>query len=256
MTEFQTQFDSPEDAYLGFFAADASQIAEAWAAVMNYPHARVAASGVTDYFETPKAYGDAANVDWPSRVKTGWVRTRGRETTRLHDSATKVHLVGGWIRLNADDEPIRWNRVTYIATKPADSWGIQARFALGAYDGSDDHEAAEQAAEVATSKVQQYYEALRNNDSSACAALCRYPLMDVGVGEVTQINDAATMAQHITLGQISNLDISAAQAGPDGVNVAVTADYSDGRREQSILVVGHEGDSWQIAGISTMPGSA
>jgi hypothetical protein len=64
------------------------------------------------------------------------------------------------------------------------------------------------------------------------------------------------MAQHITLGQISNLDISAAQAGPDGVNVAVTADYSDGRREQSILVVGHEGDSWQIAGISTMPGSA
>ncbi len=255
MTEFQTQFDSPEDAYLGFFAADASQIAEAWAAVMNYPHARVAASGASDFFETPKAYGDAANVDWPSTVKTGWVRTRGRETTRLHDSATKVHLVGGWIRLNADDEPIRWNWVTYIVTKPAGSWGIQARFALGADGGGDDQEAAEQAAKAATSKVHQYYEALRNNDSNACAALCRYPLMDVGVGEVTQINDAVTMAQHISPGQINNLDISATQSGPDGVNVAVTPDYSDGRQEQSIMVVGHEGENWQIAGISTMPES-
>ena len=72
-----TRFDTPEDAYFGFFEADAAQDGDAWAAVMRYPHARVAASGEVLYFETARDYADDA--DWSSRVATGWVRTRGRE---------------------------------------------------------------------------------------------------------------------------------------------------------------------------------
>ena len=137
MNEYKTHFDTPEDAYFGFFEADASQNGDAWAAVMSYPHVRVDASGRTAYYDTARDYAD--NADWTSRVATGWVLTRGRDPVRLHESPNKVHLVGGWTRYNADDNPILWNRVTYIVTKPADSWGIQARFALGTYyDGRDE----------------------------------------------------------------------------------------------------------------------
>ena len=129
MNRYPTHFDTPEDAYFGFFEADAAQDGDAWGAVMSYPHVRVAASGEVLYFETARDYADAA--DWTSRVATGWVRTRGREPVRLHESADRVLLLGGWTRFNSDDEPILWNRVTYILTRLGDSWGIQARFALG-----------------------------------------------------------------------------------------------------------------------------
>ena len=160
-----------------------------------------------------------------------------------------------WLtRLNADDEPILWNRVTYILTKPGDSWGIQARFALGAYDGSDDEAATNLAAKAATGLVQRYYESLAINDSDTCAGLCRFPMIDVGVGEVVRIEDGADMAHHLSqqTTQFSNLNISAAQSGPAGVNVAVTADYVSGGSEQSIVVVGRKAGTWQIAGISRM----
>ena len=69
------------------------QNGEAWAAVMSYPHVRVAASGETVYFETAQDYAD--NADWTSRVASGWVRTRGWEPVRLHASADRVLLAGG-----------------------------------------------------------------------------------------------------------------------------------------------------------------
>jgi len=250
MNEFQTHFNTPEEAYFGFFKADASQIGDAWAAVMSYPHVRVAASERTVCYNTARDYADAAN--WTSRVATGWVLTRGREPVRLHETREKVHLVGGWTRYNAADEPILWNRVTYITTKPGDSWGIQARFALGTYDGKDDEAAASLAAEAANSAVRRYYDALDKNDGNACVNLCRYPMIDVGVGEVTRIEDGSELAQRVNerTTEFSNLTIGTAQSGPDGALVAVTADYASGSSEQSILVVGREADSWKIAGIS------
>lgn len=124
MSEFQTHFDTPEAAYFGFFEADRAKNADAWAAVMSYPHVRVAATGTTDYFGTSRDYADAA--DWTSREATGWVRTVGREPVRLHESPDRVHLLGGWTRYNAKDEPILWNRVTYIVTRPG-SRGVSRR---------------------------------------------------------------------------------------------------------------------------------
>ena len=252
MTEFQTHFDTPEAAYFGFFKADATQNPDAWAAVMCYPHTRVAASGSVVHFDSAEEYGVGATRDWTSRVKTGWVRTLGREPIRLHETSDRVHLVGGWTRLNANDEPTLWNRVTYILTKPDDSWGVQARFALGSYDGQDDEVATRSAAEAATSQVQRYYDALDKNDGNTCAGLCRFPMFEVGVGEVTRIENGTELIQRVIQGtsQIDNLNIGAIQSGADGVNVAVTATYASGLSEQSLLVVGRKADSWQIAGIS------
>ena len=115
------------------------QDGNARAAAMSYPHVRVAASAEILYFETARDYADTAG--WTSRVASGWVRTRGRKPVHLRESANRVVIKGGWTRFNAEDEPILWNRVTYILTKAGDSWGIQARFALGAYGGGDDEAA-------------------------------------------------------------------------------------------------------------------
>ena len=249
MSRYPTHFDTPEDAYFGFFEADAAQDGDAWAAVMSYPHVRVAASGEVHYFETATDYADAA--DWNSRVATGWVRTRGREPVRLHESSDRVLLLGGWTRFNAEDEPILWNRVTYILTRPGDSWGIQARFALGSYDGSDDA-GTRLAAEAATDLVRRYYDALARGDGDACAELCRFPMFDIGIGEATRIESGIELARQVRrqTTQFSNLDITAAQSGPQGVNVAVTAAYASGGGEQTIVAVGRDSGTWRIAGVS------
>lgn len=217
---------------------------------MSYPHVRVAASAQTVYFPTARDYADAA--DWTSRVATGWVRTRGRDPHRLHESADRVHLVGGWTRLDANDEPILWNRVTYILTRPGSSWGIQARFALGAYDGREDEAANNVASEAATDVVRRYYDALDTGDGNASAELCRYPLIDVGVGEVRRFEDGAELAGIVADRPVGYRDVTvrAAQAGPEGVLVEVLADHADGGGERTILVVGRWSGVWRIAGTS------
>ena len=219
---------------------------------MSYPHVRVAASGPTVYFSTPRDYADAA--DWTSRVATGWVRTRGRDPVRLHESAERVHLVGGWTRLNANDEPILKNRVTYILTKPGTSWGIQARFALGAYDGTEDEAANGLASEAAVGVARRYYDALAAGDGDAGAGLCRYPLIDIGVGEVRRFESSGEMARAVAGEPTSyrNVTVRAAQAGPDGVLVEVLADHSLGGGEETVLVVGRWSGAWRIAGISSI----
>lgn len=250
MAEFQTQFDTPEDAYYGFFEADKAKNADAWAAVMSYPHVRVAAAGNIDYFNTPREYADAA--DWTSRAAIGWVRTAGREPTRLHETHNKVHLVGGWTRFDAKNEPILWNRVTYILTRLDGSWGIQARFAVGSYVEPDDETVTEAAAQTAIRHVRQYYQALGNKEADTYTGFCRFPMIKVGIGEVEVIEAKSSIRLGLEGGRINNLDISAAQSGTDGVIVATTADYESGETQQSILVVGKVDDAWRIAGVSTI----
>ena len=142
-----TSLASPEDAYWAFFEADSAKDAEAWAGVMSYPHVRVSARGTASYYETPEAY--ASGASWESREATGWVRSRGIEPTRLHESADKVHLAAGWTRYNAADEPILSNRVTYILTRLDGSWGIQARFGVDSFtEGENTDESAAAAVDV------------------------------------------------------------------------------------------------------------
>ena len=82
---------------------------------MSYPHTRVSARGSARYYQTPRDYAEGAS--WEAIEATGWVRTRGVEPVRLHESADKVHLAAGWTRYDAEDEPILSNRVTYILTR-------------------------------------------------------------------------------------------------------------------------------------------
>ena len=133
-------YANPEDAYWAFFEAFNAKDRDGWADVMSYPHTRVSARGSVRYYQTPRDYAEGAS--WEAIEATGWVRTRGIEPVRLHESADKVHLAAGWIRYDAEDEPILSNRVTYILTRVEGSWGIQARFGTDSFNEDESVQAS------------------------------------------------------------------------------------------------------------------
>ena len=250
-------FDSPEDAYFGFFRADKAKDGEAWAAVNSYPHVRITpttklegmdAKSTSFFVETPEEY--AAEADWTLREATGWVGTRGRQPVRFHESPDKVHLLGGWTRYNKDGEPIRSNRVTYIMTKPEDSWGIQGRFSVQSFDGPD-----EAAGAKCAGLVEQYVEAMKADDDATRISLCRFPFVIVGVGEVTIIKDAAEMQALLDNAPDRKLTASICQSlqtSDSGALVSAAVAFDTGERENHLLLVGKLDDAWTIAGVSSM----
>lgn len=243
------RFASPEDTYWEFFRADRAKDAERWAAVMSYPHVRVAAPTGTAYFETPEAY--ASNASWEAREATGWVLSRGAEPVRLHESADKVHLAGGWTRYNIDDEPILSNRVTYVLTRLNGRWGIQARFGV---DSFDENESYDTAATAAVSVVERFHAALANGEFEACASLCSYPLTEIGIGQVEQFKDAAAARERFAAmtDRSEASEVHAAQMGSRGVVVSVTASGETGRTVNSVFLVGNREEQWRIAGVSAI----
>ena len=242
------RFASPEGAYWEFFRADRAKDAEWWADVMSYPHVRVAAPTGSAYFETSEAY--ASNASWEAREATGWVLSRGVEPVRLHESADKVHLAGGWTRYNIDDEPILSNRVTYVLTRLDGRWGIQARFGTDSFDENENYETA---AATAVSVVERFHAALASGDFEACAGLCHYPLTEVGIGEVRQLEEATARRRFATMTDRTEAkEIGAAQAGSRGVVVSVTASGQTGKTVNSVFLVGNREEQWLIAGISAI----
>ena len=239
-------YPTPEAAYEAFFIEFNKEDAAAWAGVMHYPHVRVSAgSGNSMLRETPEDY--AANASWERFKADGWVRTQGIPPVRIHESADKVHLAGGWTRYTATDEPIRSNRVTYILTRLEDGWGIQARFGTDSFDEGEDTAASEQAA---LAVVQRHLDAWDTGDLAGCAAVAHYPLIDVGVGTITQFQkpaeyEAALAAQDWSATASHNID--AHQVGRTGVNISVTATLADGNSAQGLFLVAEREGTWAIS---------
>ena len=252
-----SHFEAPEDAYRGFFRADNAKDPDGWAAVMSYPHVRVSATGRTVYFDTPEQY--AARASWAPREATGWVRSQGVDPARLHESADKVHLLGGWTRYNAKSEPILSNRVTYVLTRPKASWGIQARFGVDSFTGNDDGNDVEGTASTAVDLVDRFVASLSEGRFGRCADLCRLPLILVGVGEVYRVADAGGVEALLAARAESKArirDIRAVQSGTDGAVVAVTAGNPSGATDHGVMVVGRQDERWEIAGISLTTGGS
>lgn len=247
MDEFPERFDQPEDAYKGFFRADSAKNAPAWAAVMSYPHVRVSATGNMSRYETPEAYVSAA--DWTSREATGWVRSEGVTPRRLHESAEKVHLLGGWTRFNAEGNPILENRVTYILTQLDGSWGIQARFGVDSYVGQEVKETTTAAEDL----VEQFVADLGKSDLTACAKLCRLPLTVVHIGNVitaTRESEVVEMLSSYHDRGIRLKHVKAVQTGTRGAVVEVVTAFDDGMDETGIVIIGKQNNQWLIAGTS------
>jgi hypothetical protein len=238
-------YQTPEDAYEAFFTHFNAQDATAWANVMSYPHVRVSAGTSSDaYYETPEEYAAAAS--WDQFKADGWVRTQRIPPIRIHESIDKVHIAGGWTRYNANNEPIRSNRVTYILPLLETGWGIQARFGTDSFENREDTSASKDAA---LRVVQSHLDAWDTGDLKGCAALARYPLTDVGVGTVARYKDEhayeiALAAQNWSAS--ANHTLQAQQVGRTGVNISVTATLADDSLTHAVFLVAQHEDEWQI----------
>ena len=227
---------SPERAYWEFFRADRDKDANAWAAVMHYPHVRVAATGRTELFQNSDEY--AGQATWTEREATGWVRTEGIEPSRIYESEDLVILNAGWTRMNANDEPILENRVVYVLSLIENSWGVQARFACGAmprWHATDDAKPAE--------LVSRFLSATCRHRLDDIVRTVQFPLVQVEVGKVEQFETPAELTQFLTLFPAQNdgiIDVKAIQNGPIGANVAATWCLESGQVAQGVFLIGKE----------------
>ena len=243
-TSMSKTFKAPEDPYYEFFRADSAQDAEAWAAVMSYPHTRVSATGTSPYYETPENY--AARASWTAREATGWVRSVGVDPIRIHESADKVHLAGGWTRYNAKDEPILRNRVTYIVTRIEDSWGIQARFGT---DSFTEGEVLDSSAPL--NVVSAHLENWAAGDLGAATETLVYPFTNVGIGRVGRYGNASEVAGNLHVEAPKNVDdIRPVQEGTDGIVAAATWRSTQGSSFKAVFLVARREAGWRIAGAS------
>ena len=245
----RTILATPEEAYFEFFRADSAKDAQAWAAVMSYPHVRVSAVGRVAYYETAQEY--AARASWEAREATGWVRSRGIEPVRLQESDDKVHLAGGWTRFNAADEPILRNRVTYILTRVEGSWGIQARFGTDSFAQGESFDAT-----AAVSAVQRHLQDFVKGDLDSVVGAFELPLVNVGVGRVVRHADAAEVRAALAAAPspLEVEEVSAAQTGRDGVVVAARWLAEQEIRTSAVFLVARREDRWRIVGFSGLRG--
>ena len=258
------RYASAEEAYRAFFENFNRKDAEGWAGVMSYPHVRVAPTGGAEVqkvaagvprtparlFPTAADYAGAAN--WERFERTGWVRTEGITTERIHESETMVHLAGGWSRYNAAGEAFVTNRVCYILTKLEEGWGIQARFGVDSWVEGEDQSAAEGAAREL---VERAIGLELEGDIAAVAALCRYPLTIVGVGEVVQFGSAEELVE-LSQGagpRAGTVSARVVQSGRRGVTLSARVETGDVVGQRLVLVTLDE-DEWKIAAVAPMPG--
>ena len=257
MTDLPRYFDSPEAAYFGFFQADRAQDKDAWAAVNNYPHVRITPTtklegmdvkSTSFFVETPEEY--AAEADWTLRKATGWVETRGREPVRFHESFRKVHLLGGWTRYDKNGKSIRSNRVAYIMTKPRQSWGIQARFSVQAFEGP-----CKVVGNDCVKIIEQFVEAIKQKDFAGRSKLCRFPFIIVEVGQVRILKNKLEMQRYFDREQNRKIVASvnqSVQTSTSGALVSSAIAFDTGEIESHLYLVGKLDHSWSIAGVSSI----
>ena len=252
-------YETPEAAYDAFFSTFNAEDAEAWAGVMHYPHIRISAgTSWAGYFETAEEY--AAHASWDRFKADGWVRTQSVAPVRVHESGDKVHLAGGWTRYDTNDRPILSNRVTYVLARTDSGWGIRARFGTDSFQEGEDNSTS---AEAALDVVRRHLDAWDTADFSACSALAAYPLTDIGAraqlvpGERTRYGDRASYQSVLALQRWSataGRELRAIQVGRTGVNVSVSADLADGRREHGLFLITSHGGDWRIIARSRIYG--
>ena len=237
-------FQAAEDPYYEFFRADSAQDAQAWAAVMSYPHTRVSATGNSPYYQTPDDY--AARASWAAREATGWVRSVGVDPVRIHESADKVHWAGGWTRYNAKDEPILRNRVTYIVTRLDGPWGIQARFGTDSFTEGEVLDSS-----VPLSVVAAHLENWAAGDIAAATQTLTYPFTNVGVGRVDRYANASEVADELHAEPPETVDdIRPVREGRDGIVAAATWRSARGSSCQAVFLVARREAGWRMAGAS------
>ena len=198
----------------------------AWAASLNYPHARPSPFGPINISPTAEAY--AAGVDYNRVIATGWDHSEWDYRHVLHISPSRIHVVGQWSRYNADAEIIHTNPITYIVTHHDNNWGIQSRFAADHAHEDEDTSGFETRG---FKLVKDFIVHLNSGARESCAEMLNYPHITVAVGELDVCEEAAAFLPHpvqITLNSLVSL-----QVGHHSMNLAleVTVEDDHGTRE-------------------------
>ena len=198
---------------------------EVWAGSLNFPHTRPAAGGHR-VWQTKEDY--VATTDYARVIATGWDHTEFEDLRLVHETDTKAHVAGRWLRVDTDGNPIRRNLVTYIATQIDGRWGIKARFGAGAPLPDD---TAQPIADIATATVESYLSAFNARDPVAWAATLNYPHLRIAGGDLRvweTENDYAGWMDFEGFAERTGWDrsvldeIEVVQAAENGANVAVT----------------------------------
>lgn len=213
---------------------------------MSYPHVRVAAPGRIEYFQTADEF--ASSASWSEREATGWVRTEGIEPRVFHSARDKLHLAGGWVRYNAEDEPILSNRVVYVLSKVQGFWGVQARFACGATATWK-----ETVNEEPRNVVNRFLQFLKGGDVRACAGLIRFPFIFVGTRTVRRFASENSFMESLRPFNLIRVDIDelkSIQNGQQGANVALSLARNDGRPNHAVFLSVRQDEDYRLAAIS------
>ena len=227
---------------------------EIWASSLNFPHARPSARG---YRLWPTKEDYVAGVDYANVIATGWDHTVFEDLRLIHEGDTKTHVAGRWSRVDADDNSIRRNLVTYVATEVEGQWGIQARFGAGAPLPEDQQGPV---AESAIAKVEEYLAAFNARDPAAWAATLNYPHLRVASGTVREWETEGEFAEWMDFDAFAERtgwdhsrwdQIEAVQVAENGVNVALTFSRYNADDElistfDTLYLVTNDNGSWGI----------
>ena len=232
------------DAYWNFFDAFNTRDPREFSAALNYPHVRISPRRRPVVVPTLDAH--AARQTWQPFIDTGWDHTVGQQPTVLHDGDDRAHIIGGWTRYTAEDEPILKNYVCYVATKGPDGWGIQSRFGV-------DDDASDANFTTAVEIVERYVDAVSASDWQAAAALATYPTFRIDVGQVNEFSAPDEYAEALASRspvEITQREVRAVQGGANGVNVAVDFNVTGGGTGHALVCVTDRDGQWGIQGRS------
>ena len=238
----------------------------AFAATLQYPHARPTADFDGRVFADAAAY--AATIDFEQVLATGWDRSRLDSAVVVQAGEGQAHVAGRYTRLRSDGSAIWSNQVLYVVTENDGSIGIQARLAAGFDDLSE--AAREATASEGLAAVERYLAAFNARDEEAMTAALHFPHVRVGIGRATVWESAADYMEGFDfdafaerLGWVrSEADsMAAVQVGARGVNVAVgITRYGAGGAKihsfDTVYLVTEENGHWGIragAGIAPSP---
>lgn len=203
------------DAYWNFFQSFNSRDAHSFAHALNYPHIRMTWRLAPTVYADAEAY--ALRQNWDPLIARGWDHSEGLEPEILHESDDKVHLAGGWQRVEAEGNVILPNLVCYIVTCVDSVWGIQSRFGTDSGDrASDLHSERRDNCFLIAGR---FLQAIRDDDDEKLVGICAVDYYEIGVGKLATFQKRNRGPE---LGR--NPDLSAVHYGPHSATLAVTSD--------------------------------
>ena len=223
------------EAYWNFFESFNTRDACQFASALNYPHVRMTWHLPPTVFRDVEAY--ALRQNWDTLLARGWNHSEGLEPETLHESAEKVHIAGGWQRVDAEGNVILPNRVCYIVTRVDDVWGIQCRF--GTDSGTLSKELQPDRRDAGLRLAGTCLQAVQNQDEEALSAVCTDDYHEIGVSELFTFRTRNT---HPNLSR--NPVISVIQDVPRSASVSVTSDLGG-----ALLYLTHD-QEWTIKAAS------